>query len=598
MNRFTPTLLAISLLFACQTVEVAPERPESDLVLEERLYNPFITAVDILFVVSTSPSMEPLDERVAAQVEAMVRAIVALPDESCPEFKDLHFGVISADVGAGGYDLGGSCTSDGDDGRMFGGWHGHSYAQPDDGSEADNPPIWEDVLLSLPALGQGCDVDQPFEAAYRALVEHDRPGGLNEGFRRDNSLLMLIFISASDDCSSRDPSFYAPEREDLEPIPLRCALNADELTPTEEYIEDFTALVGGDREYLLVSAVAGIPLTDEWRPGNPIERLAELRRPDDDDPTALRPSCSLPDFDAWPPVRLAELVYSRGNNGILTSICEYDWIWAIQPLPFPHRCPLMGFCLNHPLTNIDLATCHLVETLVDDRPCPHPAQSTSEPGREGWQIDLGVELDQEGLLRRRCEVLTADIDKDGCPDGAEDCEALVFNEPGVLRGWYYDRSAEGCWNGAIRYTSRDVIGPGSEISFHCNVGVCPQRRRCSPLERPEEEGCLPESRNCTEASCGPDERCVLHMDEALCGWELWWDEYGSTYHDRDGQLLTIPCQCTRCVPTIGALCELDETYPEALRRSPLLETSACCAEGFHCESGQCTPDRGTSCPAP
>jgi hypothetical protein len=90
-------------------------------------------------------------------------------------------------------------------------------------------------------------------------------------------------------------------------------------------------------------------------------------------------------------------------------------------------------------------------------------------------VDLGV--DDEG--RRRCEVLAADLDEDGCPDG--DCGHCESPGPGVggcsysgdgcLQGWYLDRAS--CEHGELRLTSPHLVARDSDLRFECREIIDP-----------------------------------------------------------------------------------------------------------------------------
>ena len=63
-------------------------------------------AFDILFLVDNSPSMDPKQKALADNFPKMIEQLDALPDGR----PDLHIGVVSSDMGAGGTPIGGNCN--------------------------------------------------------------------------------------------------------------------------------------------------------------------------------------------------------------------------------------------------------------------------------------------------------------------------------------------------------------------------------------------------------------------------------------------------------------------------------------------------------
>ena len=201
---------------------------------------PYPSGVDLLFVIDNSASMSEEQAILADQIEAMVQELVNPSDrgpETPPGVEDLHVAVITSDIGSGGFESE-SCENPvhGDDGMMRntgsgegcersysasdcdGGecpWLAHSIEVPDNGSEDGNPPIWEDAACLANVGTSGCVYQQPLEAALQALTVHALPGGPNEGFLRNDTIVAIFFITDGDDCSAEAPSFFDPSRHDL-----------------------------------------------------------------------------------------------------------------------------------------------------------------------------------------------------------------------------------------------------------------------------------------------------------------------------------------------------------------------------------------------
>ncbi len=584
--RRAALVLTILALIGCRSQPIAPNEPSSHTTIVFEFSPRGFVETDILFVIDSSATMSSLQDVLADQLEVMVRELVQPSDSMAPALDDVHIGVITSDLGSGGLIVDG-CSGDGDDGVLRGSWLSHAFDAPDDGTDPDNPPIWEDLTRVGMVGTDGCLFEQPMEATYRALVEHSQPGGPNEGFLRGDSILAIIFITDEDDCSARDDSFFDPARDDLEPLNLRCALNESELHPISRYHDDLIDLLGGHEDRFVVAVIASVPVDGSWNPGDPIERLRDLRQLDPENNEVLVPTCNTAMGSATPPVRLAELAYSFGNGGILESICYPDWTSVLRAITrrqsFSHHFPA---CFWEPLPAPAMSVCRMIETLDDDRLCPHLADPPSWDRQEGWHVDLGV-LDGH----RRCEILPADFDGDGCPDGATRCDEAGSVEPDTLQGWFVNTRTSDCSFGEVQLTFRRGVEPRSHYRFECDIDHCPLERQCPSGERLTDEGCFSYSEN-----CAPDEELsVFHISEDICGWTYARDYDGSRLDlDNDGEPDTRPCGCFRCSPSIGSVCDLADDIPAEVRDRPVLGSGGCCAEGFHCAEDECVPNRTTT----
>jgi hypothetical protein len=241
---------------------------------------------------------------------------------------------------------------------------------------------------------------------------------------------------------------------------------------------------------------------------------------------------------------------------------------------------LIGVCVDRPLASTDADTCRVVELLANDEPCPFPAD-VAGPGRTtGWHVDLGTE-EEEGRVRRRCEILAADYDGDGCPDGAADCASGDYS--GGLQGWFYANNLAACPHGQVRFTDANVTSDASRVRFECLTALCPERRQCAAALADEALACS------NDDNCGAGSVCVRHNSGEICGWE-------SVTDPVSGETESLPRACGRCSPTVGATCSrVERTMPPEVSELPLFRAGGCCAEGFHCENGDCLPDRTFRC---
>jgi cysteine-rich repeat protein len=210
---------------------------------------PPMPAVDALFVVDSSFSMADEQALLGSQISAFVselrHPILGLPD--------LHLGVISVDLGAGGYNIT-TCT-DSDEGHLLTGSCPNPTGAPFildiapsgcsitrdaqgncsqyDCTQANCPEglLAQEMATGCPrcrnydgqelewvfdcisSLGtQGCGFEQHLESMRLAL---DPATTANAGFLRTSSILAVFFLTDEDDCSARDTTVFDPTQSSI-----------------------------------------------------------------------------------------------------------------------------------------------------------------------------------------------------------------------------------------------------------------------------------------------------------------------------------------------------------------------------------------------
>lgn len=309
--------------------------------------------VDMLFVVDNSSSMEQEQLVLSNQIVIMVQELISPTDPDDPAVQDLHIGIVSTDMGVGGYTIQ-TCSNPihGDNGvlqnRGFLSWCSseysasdcdvgvcpwldHSLEYPDDGRDSTNPPIWEDFGCVATLGTNGCGFEQQLEASLVALTLQSDPGGANEGFLRPDSVLVIVYVTDEDDCSTPAAEMFNPSA-DLGSLNVRCALHEEMLYPISRYHDAFVGLRNGNADRVVVAAITGVPIDGSWLPGDDIDVLRGLRQLNPSNPNELLRSCDTDMGGAYPPVRFAELVYAFGENGVLESICRDDWSDALESI--------------------------------------------------------------------------------------------------------------------------------------------------------------------------------------------------------------------------------------------------------------------------
>jgi len=200
--------------------------------------------VDILLVLDNSGATDDTQERARMGVMSLVSKLREREDG----LPDLHVGVTSTDLGAGGYPIT-YCEDPGDEGNLIIGSciqptgvpfiidlqpQGCLVERAQDGAcsahDCTQANCAEDQLTTLEedwrgcprcrsfsgeTFGQifncvgtlgtmGCGFEQPLEAMYRAL--NNNPN--NTGFLRDDAHLVVVLAADEDDCSVADPYFF------------------------------------------------------------------------------------------------------------------------------------------------------------------------------------------------------------------------------------------------------------------------------------------------------------------------------------------------------------------------------------------------------
>ena len=333
--------------------------------------------VDLLLVVDNSNSMSEEQASLAEQLPTLVERLVDPPDmdrDGSPDWAavtDLQVGVVTTDMGTGGFTVPTCATSDfGDDGVLL-----ERSSAP--GCPATAPPFLrftpagsdprafaEQVGCVARAGTGGCGFEQPLEAALKAVApsaptSSTPPGyappvffrgtsghadGRNAGFVREDTLLAVLVITDEEDCSARDPEIFNPSssRFGATDLNLRCFVHADEaLTPVARYVEGLTALRASRPDLVAFGVIGGVP-TDLATGADATDAtyqriLDDPRMEERIDPamaTRLVPSCDVPGRGvAFPPRRLVQVARALGpQRSTVQSICQDDFSPAAEAL--------------------------------------------------------------------------------------------------------------------------------------------------------------------------------------------------------------------------------------------------------------------------
>jgi hypothetical protein len=249
------------VLWACESK--APE-PKTKFIGEQTDFSFLVgamRAIDILFVIDNSPSMDPKQAALAAAFPRMIAALQSLPGG----LPDVHIGVVSSDMGAGNGAMGGNCGRVlGDKGLLWGNDPNDLTASVADGSKYATNLIasgcglnlgarWiEDVQMPSPGVGRqrnytgnladvfsclvkamgvsGCGEEHQLQATRVALLPQPGINDANNGFLRSEAYLAVVLITDEDDCSANpdntknDDMFNMTTKKDPgDTASLRCA---------------------------------------------------------------------------------------------------------------------------------------------------------------------------------------------------------------------------------------------------------------------------------------------------------------------------------------------------------------------------------------
>lgn len=571
-------LCALASSQGCIEREGRPVTPCTQVTVAQSIQVDNVDKVDLLFMVDNSNSMATVQVNLTAQFPRLIRILVTGDfdesgetgdnDDDFDPVRDLNFGVITSDMGTGGYTVPTCANSDfGDDGilQTRGRLPGCQMEYPSFLNfriGRDMPEQFARDAACVATLGTGgCGLEQQLEAPLKALTpsaptawtapDFVRPGtpdaprglnngffrnspghgdGANAGFARENSVLALILVTDEEDCSAFDPDYYEFDSAiygGREQINLRCFLYPEGLHPIERFVNGYVQL--RTRPGLLVfGGITGIPPDLAPRPGERVDYERILADPrmqgevDPERPQRVRSSCNTEVGSADPPrriVQVAQGLEERGAGVTLQSICSNDFRDALSEVIRLVKSALGAACLPRPL-NVDASgqvSCDVIAIPPTGQDCPEgSSQKLDERGDPVF----------EGM-RPVCVIpqLVPASRAPGAP-------------PPSGTGWYYDNfTADGegnCASGAgqpfqrIAFTSQPVSG--TEVRLECFLAVqggggdvtigigsfcdpdAPDRsddNLCASARTPENNddlGCDPVTRSCG-VRCDNDAQC-------------------------------------------------------------------------------------------
>ena len=354
-------------------------------------------AVDMLFVIDDSMSMMDEQEQLGIWSSELFDVL-----SSSGELPDLHIAVTSSSIAIPGLE---QCP-------RTGGLHVGtavlektrflSDVASDSGRVRNYTGTLTDTFAKMAKVGDsGCGFEQPFKAARSALT--------TQGFLRDDALLLVVFVTDEDDCSSMsgDAVFADPYTDASSTLGtltsyrcfehgVRCydgkgsrafgARNncrADETSRYVQSVSEFADHLKGLKQDPAQVIVAGIYGKPNHISAIRDERVEEFSTP------RLADVCGSKAANegrgATPAIRMNALMAEFGGRATHSSICERELSWAMRGVGLvTRRAATRSRCLHGALIDSDdvalgiQPTCRVeavrdpgtsVETRLDVPPC-------------------------------------------------------------------------------------------------------------------------------------------------------------------------------------------------------------------------------------
>jgi hypothetical protein len=588
--KITLAVVAAGLLAGCLNRELVRIDPRTESYILQEIPVQSNAGVDILVIVDNSGSMAQEQAMLHDAFPLLIKDILDPPidpvtnQRSHAPVREMHIGVVSTDMGVGGYDVK-TCQDNalvGDDGILqhTGRGSGCASSYPDylpygpltAGAEPDSTVVNQLAadFGCIAVLGtDGCGFEQPLEAAHKALYDQSVLGYPNAGFLRPDTILTILFVTDEEDCSAADQTMF-----DLTGIAydtnLRCYYNPMKLHMVERYIDDFKALRGGASGgetpwNLVVGFIVGVPPGETACEG-PGDQLggcldvSAMQERINATGSLLEYVCTYPpgctpqvncSSEAFPGRRSVQVAQGLGANAVVQSICTDSFVPAVAALTAKLREALdkIGFHRSLAMEKDPanpcrcVSSCVIVEELSDNRPCPDGKPAYDGNGDTQPDMKLDPVTKQYHTL---CQIPQAGAIMTGdcnLPCGSDD---VTYSKDPSITGWWYNPYEDDGTGGTSPTVHFEDVMPasGSGVGIQCSSVVCPSERQCGDENSPDSKCC-----NIDEYCYYPNDNktveglCLLRRD--ICeewGSDAWCPGAGPVGTD----------------PLIGGLCCVDQ----------------------------------------
>ncbi len=372
---------ALALTTACGSRPFQAPNPQPE-GQADKFYevNP-IRDVDIVFMIDNSGSMEAEQNNLRQNFPALIESLKNIPGG----LPNVHIGVISSDVGAGGSVIQGNpaCNRPGGDRGLFqakagcGLNEGSNFIKSlQNGTQNNFQGELEKVFACIAELGTlGCGFEHQLQSVRVALAPGAQPA--NEGFLRPDAFLAVVLITDEDDCSAPpesdlfvDTSFTdqqgslrcniighqcdgkAPPSMAFSSELTKCVATPNgggRLLPVEAFSDFLFSLKPNFPQRIIVSAITGQPNNEMGA------RYAFSKTQIDNGPELLdvEPICNSTGGAAAPALRIKKFVDTFGMNGTMDSICSNDFRPALKRIGDLIAARLDPGCIKERLIDTD-----------------------------------------------------------------------------------------------------------------------------------------------------------------------------------------------------------------------------------------------------
>jgi hypothetical protein len=347
-KRWLLPLPLLCTLTGCPDRTISEVNPEQAGVESKDIPVKISRDLDLLFLIDKSPTMTDEQAGLTANFPRFIQVLRQI-DGGLP---NLHLGVISQDIGAGGLTVGGNCSGAGDNGNLLATPRIAGCTPPNGNFISDIESMGgariknytgslEDTFSCIATLGpNGCGFEQHLGSLKKALV--DNPA--NASFLRPDAFLAIVIISDEDDCTASNPRIYDSNAVDVGVLSdFRCfewGWECDEGTMSrtggtysncrprtsspylfhpDVFIQDIKNLKS-DEKKIIVATMMG-PRPQDLQP--PERTRVTTRTVGGVTVPFVEPSCVNGDQNAFPMPRL--LHFQQGfTNNTFYSLCNND----------------------------------------------------------------------------------------------------------------------------------------------------------------------------------------------------------------------------------------------------------------------------------
>jgi len=654
--HFFYSVILINFFTSCLNRDLVKIEPitESYILQEVPIHN--FSKVDILVIVDNSGSMAEEQKMLKDAFPNLIKDLLDPPvDPVTGErvhkiVRDMHIGVVSTDLGVGGYEKVPSCETKkdyGDDAVLqhiprthdddpeinsFLQTCNNSYdsylhynipagAEPD--SSAVNTFAHDFGCIAL--LGtKGCGFEQQLEAARRALYEKSLPGAENYGFLRNDSILTILIVSDEEDCSAEDKTIFDLSGVSENEYNLVCYNNKSKLYSIDRYVDSFKKLRCQEGETcvetpenLVFAFIVGVPpgsicenSGDNITNGclshpSMVEKINEKRDNlelvckfkagcdplSGEDCNSCTPGidCST---EAYPGIRYVQLAQKIGHNAVVRSICTNTFVPAVKALMDKLQ-EVIGKQEIHRTLEIHKDpenSCRCVSscTIVEALSDNRtcPPDKSAYDGN-GDTIGDTIKDTQTNQERTLCEIPQAGSLTSRCDLPCENPEATFSKFPDK-EGWWYN-PYEQTTSGKLPTVHFEDILPeeGSNVSIQCQTVVCPQIRQCGKESTPDAKCC-----DINEYCFFPDEEFRKSNEGYCLIREDICEQFGQNTWCPGAQPLSIePSLIQSFIETIGGLCCVDPNVDGYLDMVDTDEDGLPDSPQYECQNGRCVKVR-------